>query len=171
MGYYLRRTYTKGLPRELDVEALGLLGVGHVLQLVAKLSELLDSGVERLLRLVGREHRVLKLFRVLVPEAVEHRRVRESICVGGDVLVVQHDKLVVETLLANVIQSGSNLLEKLRLVLQARLLKTRLELGCTLSRALGTLGIVVVLQLAKFLSGNHFERVRFVGRVCSGLVQ
>ena len=159
----LRSPPQADLPRELDVEALRARLVRHILQRVAKLSELLDSGVKRLLRLVGREHRVLKLLRVLVPEAVQHRRVSKSIGVGGDVLVVQHRVLVVEALVANVGKSGCDLLEELRLVLATRLLETRLELSRTLSRALGTLGIVLGLKLAKFLGGNHFERVRSVG--------
>ena len=103
MGCYLYyRTYTKNLPRELDVEALRARLVGNVLQSVAKVSEFLDGGIKRLLRLIGGEHRVLELLRVLVPESVEHRRVGESIGVGGDVLVVQHRVLVVEALVANV---------------------------------------------------------------------
>ena len=149
--------YTKDLlPRQLDVQALRLLGIGNVLQLVAQLGELLDGGIERLLRLVRGKHGLIEALRLLVPEAVQHRRVDEAIGVGGDVLEIQHDVLVVETLLANVLESSSDLLEELSLVLAARCLKTRLELSSTLSRALGALGVVLGLKLAKLLSGDHF---------------
>ena len=104
-------TYTKDcsterdLPRQLEVEALRAAGIRDVLERVPQRSELLDGSVERLLQLVLRVDRVVEALRVLVPEAVEHGRVGESVGVLDEGLEIQHDVLVGETLLTNVVQS------------------------------------------------------------------
>jgi len=103
--------YTKGcvgnnqhLPRQLEVEALRAAGIRDVLEGVAQRSQLLDGGVKRLLELVLAVDRVFEALRLLVPEAVKHGRVGESIGVLDEGLEIQHDVLVGETLLTNVVQ-------------------------------------------------------------------
>lgn len=145
----------RDLPRQLDVEALGLGGIGDVLQLVAQFGEFGGGGIEWLLSLVGGEDGLVEGLLLLVPEAVQHRGIGEAISVGGDLLEIQHDVLVVQTLFTDVLESIGNLLEQLSLVLGTGFLKTRFELSLALCLTLGTLSIIVVLDLAKFLSGNH----------------
>jgi len=107
--------------------------------------------VEGLLKLVLGEDRVVELLLLLVPEAVQHRGVREAVGVLGERLEVEHRVLVRQTVLANRLEGCGRRVEDLLLVLVARRLETRKELGGSLLGALTARGVVLGLKVAKLL--------------------
>jgi hypothetical protein len=156
-------------PRQLDHEALGPGAVGDVLERVAHLGELSDSAIEGACDLVLLEDGAVEVLLGLVPEAVQQRRVGEALDVLDEVLVVEHDVLVVEPAVANVLEGRGNLVKDHVVVGVSGLGEADLELGLAIRLLLLAERVLVFagggilgLDLAKLSSGNH--RVRWCSK-------
>lgn len=121
--------------------------------------ELLDGAVEGLANLVVLEDGLVELLGLLVPEAVEQRGVGEALDILDEVVVLEHDVVVAETLLANVLERGLDLVENHVLILVASLgeasLLLSLALGLSLVVSNLLLGERLGLELAEFGGGDH----------------
>jgi hypothetical protein len=152
-------------PRKLDHEAFRARVIRDVLKLVAHLGELGTGTVEGARDLVLLEDRAVEALLGLVPEAVQQCSVGEALDVLDEVVVVEHDVLVVEATVANVLERGGGLIEDHVVVRLGGFGEAGLELGVALLIAVLTDGDVLGLDLAELSGGNHGVRVVFEGGV------